>query len=245
MFFVCATLACFEWLQRLAAEDSERLRRAVLLHDDRAPALCSGCMDSDKRPRAWLVLLSTLLVPIVPFIVIGELPGERWLQAAPAHGLSFGAAGAGLLVLDILLPIPSSIVGALLGARLGFALGFAWTWGGLCIGHAIGFGIGRLAPTRLANQYPRVPSLALVFVSRPVPVLAEAVAIAAGVERLPALSFLASASLGNALYAAAITGSGATLLPAGLSGAKLIIPFLIPVLGYAIWTVRARHTRSS
>jgi len=197
----------------------------------------------ERRPaarRALVVLLAAVLVRLVPFVLIGELPGERWLSHAGGDALGFGAAGAGLLALDVLLPIPSSIVGALLGGRLGFAAGFAWTLAGLCAGHALGYALGRLVPQRFASELPAAPSLALVFLSRPVPVLAEAVAIAAGVERMPLRWFLASAALGNSVYAGAMAANGAALLPQGLAGPGLILPMSVPVAAYVLWRWKMR-----
>lgn len=185
--------------------------------------------------RALYVLLLAAALPLVPFLLIGELPGERWLAAAGEQGVWFGASGAALLALDVLLPIPSSILGAMLGGRLGFAVGFVWAFTGLCVGQLLGYGLGRLLPNRWASELPAAPSVALVFLSRPVPVLAEAVAVASGVERVPLPRFLAAGAAGNALYAAAMAGNGAALLPEGLAGPGLIGPMLLPVVAYWVW----------
>jgi 3-dehydroquinate synthase len=185
--------------------------------------------------RAFGVLSAAMLVPIVPFIIVGELPGERWLEASGAGSVGFGMLGAALLALDVLLPIPSSIVGAMLGGRLGFAAGFSWAFLGLCSGQLAGYALGRLLPARWASELAEAPSLALTFLSRPVPVLAEAVSIAAGVERVRFTHFMAAGALGNAFYAAAMAGDGAALLPQGVLGPGLILPMLLPVLAYLLW----------
>ena len=185
--------------------------------------------------RAALVLLAAALIPIIPFAIIGELPGERWLALSEGDALRFGAFGAGLLALDVFLPIPSSIIGALLGGRLGFLAGFGWSFAGLCAGQALGYALGRLVPARFASELPSAPTFALTFVSRPVPVLAEAVSIAAGVERVSFLRFALAGALGNACYAGALAADGAALLPDGLVGPGLIVPMLVPVLGYWLW----------
>jgi uncharacterized membrane protein YdjX (TVP38/TMEM64 family) len=202
--------------------------------------------------RVLWVLLVAALVPLVPFAVVGELPGERWLQAT-GSALGFGAAGAGLLALDVLLPIPSSVVGALLGGRLGFTLGFACAFAGLCVGNAIGYGLGRIVPSRFAvgraapdapaerAALPAAPTLAVVFLSRPVPVFAEAVAITAGAARMRASLFFTGSMLGNAAYAAAMAGNGAALLPDGLTGPGLILPMALPVLAYLAWRALRRR----
>ena len=76
--------------------------------------------------RISFVILLAILIPIIPFVIIGELPGERWLSSTDDNALLFGITGMGLLTADVLLPIPSSIVGTMLGARLGFIPGWAW-----------------------------------------------------------------------------------------------------------------------
>lgn len=198
--------------------------------------------------RVLLVLGCAVLVPIVPFALIGELPGQRWLQAQGEHALSIGAVGAGLLALDVLLPIPSSILGALLGGRLGFALGFLWSLLGLCTGSALGYALGRLWPARFADDLSEVasdaPAAAAVLLSRPVPVLAEAISIAAGVTRMPLARFALASFTGNALYAAAMAANGAALLPEGLAGPGLVLPMIVPVAGWLIWRARQRHRRA-
>lgn len=185
--------------------------------------------------RALGVLLAAAVIPIVPFAIIGELPGERWLELSAADGVRFGAFGAALLALDVLLPIPSSIIGALLGGRLGFSQGFLWAWIGLCTGQCVGYALGRLLPARWASELPATPTFAVIFLSRPVPVLAEAVAIAAGVERIAFARFTLAGVLGNACYAAAMAGDGAALLPQGLVGPGLILPMLLPVIAHLLW----------
>lgn len=190
--------------------------------------------------RAVHVLLLAALIPIVPFAVIGELPGERWLSASGDHALRFGATGAALLAADVLLPIPSSVVGALLGGRLGFGAGFAWGFAGLCVGNLLGYALGRLTPGRFVSDLPEAPALSLVFLSRPVPVLAEAVAITAGAERAPLWHFLGVAALGNACYAGALAGNGAALMPAGLAGPGLVLPMALPVVAFLAWRALRR-----
>ncbi len=191
-----------------------------------------------------LVLGCAVLVPLVPFAVLGELPGERWLSAQGDDAFAFGATGAGLLALDVLLPIPSSVLGALLGGRLGLWPGFAWALLGLLTGQSLGYALGRLLPARFASELPAAAAdgmtAAIVLVSRPVPVLAEAVAIAAGVERMPLARFMLAGALGNAAYAFAMAGSGAALLPEGLAGPGLAPPLLVPVVAWWLW----RRTRT-
>ena len=48
------------------------------------------------RRVLWMLSLSAL-IPLIPFLVIGELPGERWLVATRDNAAWFGATGAALL----------------------------------------------------------------------------------------------------------------------------------------------------
>jgi uncharacterized membrane protein YdjX (TVP38/TMEM64 family) len=191
--------------------------------------------------RLGLLIIVALLIPIVPFAIIGELPGEQWLSSEDDNAMVFAMTGSGILLLDIVLPLPSSVVGTLLGARLGFWPGFFATWLGLTAGHCIGYMMGRCALFQVDIEVSEVPTLLVVFLSRPVPVLAEAMAIAAGASAVPFRHFLVTCMAGNAIYAGVLAANGATLLPGAIMGPGLIIPMLIPVLAWLIWRRSTRQ----
>ena len=199
-----------------------------------------------RTVRAAWIIAAALCVPLVPFIVIGELPGERWLSAADDNALHFALAGAGLLAGDVLLPIPSSIVGTMLGARLGFGTGFAAAFGGMMAGQSAAYFVSRALLRKRSGALPAAPTLAVVFLSRPVPVLAEAVAIAAGAARVSWPQFLLACGSGNLVYAAALALNGSELVPGAPIGAGLLLPMLLPVAGWLIWRAirRSTHPRS-
>ena len=185
--------------------------------------------------RLSLVILTAILIPIIPFLIIGELPGERWLSANDDNAFLFGLTGSALLAADVLLPIPSSIVGTMLGARLGLLPGLFWCWAGLVIGNSVGYLTGRLLLSRFAPDIPQTPTLLLLFASRPVPVLAEAVTFTAGAEKVSFYKFLMVTITGNGLYSLALAGNGAALLPEALTGPGLILPMLLPVAAWVLW----------
>ena len=185
--------------------------------------------------KPLLLFSIVLLIPIVPFLVIGELPGDQWLSATDSSALMFALTGGGLLAMDVILPVPSSIVIALLGGRLGFFEGWLSAWFGLTIGNLIGYGIGRLWPKKLAPDIPESPSLFLLILSRPVPILAEATAIAAGATRIHILRVLTACAAGNAVYAGVLAADGAALLATDWMGLGIILPLLMPVAGWILW----------
>ena len=92
-----------------------------------------------KRYRQSIIIIIALAVPIIPFAIIGEMPGEKWLSASDDGAWLFALTGSSLLVLDIALPLPSSIIGTLLGARLGLVPGFFTILLGLTAGHSLGY----------------------------------------------------------------------------------------------------------
>jgi uncharacterized membrane protein YdjX (TVP38/TMEM64 family) len=191
-----------------------------------------------KIYRQSVGIIAALLVPILPFVIVGELPGERWLSWADEDALLFGLTGSGLLMLDILLPVPSSIIGTVLGARLGFWPGVTLTWAGLITGNMVGYWLARLASIRLRSWFPDIPdttSLVMVFLSRPVPVGAEAMVLTAGATRVPVTQFFLACAAGNAIYAIVLAGNGATLIPDALAGPGLVVPMLLPVLAWLVW----------
>ncbi|MEL7450294.1 MAG: hypothetical protein AAFN78_13860 [Pseudomonadota bacterium] len=171
----------------------------------------------------------------MPFAITGELPGEYWLQAYGTSSLVFGAVGSVLLMSDILLPVPSSIIGTLLGARLGAAAGFAWTFAGLMAGNLVGYAAGRLVLPSIEENVQKAPGALLLFLSRPVPVLAESLCLAAGAGRLRFTTVLAACAAGNAMYAAMLVGAGAALLPQGFTMGWLAVAMLLPAAAWLAW----------
>lgn len=188
------------------------------------------------HPKRFAVLIViTLLIPVLPFLVVGELPGERWLSAQDDDAVLFGATGAGLLAADVLLPVPATVVGTLLGARLGFFPGWAWAWAGLVVGNAVGYALGRLALSRFADDLPQTPTLLVFIMSRPAPILAEAVTFAAGAGHMRLAPFLMASIVANGVFTGVLAGNGAALLPDGLAGPGMILPLLLPVAAWLIW----------
>ena len=185
--------------------------------------------------RRVIVIIIALLIPIVPFLIIGEIPGEKWLSRADDNAFIFGLTGASLLTSDILLPIPSSIIGTFLGARLGILSGWAWIWSGLMVGNLIGFAAGKYLLKSIKIDVSKTPTQVILFLSRPVPVFAEAAAITAGAANTSIKQFLIACAAGNAIYAGVLSANGALLIPQSLAGPGLILPMALPVITWLVW----------
>ncbi len=202
-------------------------------------------MTSEKNslPLFWTIGVC-LLIPIIPFILIGELPGEKWLSNTDENAFLFGLTGAALLAIDVLLPIPSTIVGTMLGARLDFVVGFFWCWCGLIIGNLGGFYMGRLFLKKSSKTIAESPTLLFLAISRPIPILAEAVTFTAGAGQIRLYDFMFISSFANAVFAAALTANGSALVTENPFGIGLLLPTLLPVVGWLVWKIKLKNTQS-
>jgi 3-dehydroquinate synthase len=189
--------------------------------------------------KFWLsFFLFVLAVPLIPFGIFGELPGQSWVE----HPSSIYVFFVGIVVLgsDVFLPIPSSLIAVFLGARLGIGLGSLAIMLGLMLGSLIGYYTGLYFGFPLVNKYVSVKERELIgklgnkysylalAMLRAVPVLAEASVLAAGAARLkfrPVLLTLVLANLCLALlYAAFGTLSQHSSSPAFLFWSGVILP---------------------
>jgi membrane protein DedA with SNARE-associated domain len=165
----------------------------------------------------WVLVVAFVLVPFFLF--------EDWFNAVAlqvAGGTTSrrtaAALAGGLLTFDVFLPVPSSLVSAAAGVVLGFWPATALIWASMTLACLLGYGFGRSAATaarrfvgqagitratRLAAEYGNYA----IAICRPIPVLAEASIILAGLVRAPIGRFLPVvlwSNLGIALVYAAI-----------------------------------------
>ncbi len=169
-----------------------------------------------------------------------------WLDGAlPASTVA--ALVIALLALDILLPVPSSLVIAFSGRMLGFWGGAAASWGGMTLGAVVAFGLARALGRPLALRFSRaeelervdglaarVGVLALVL-TRPVPILAEAAVLLAGTTALAWRRFLIAVGLSNLGISAAYAALGDALsFPAAML-ASIALPLLAGGVARALW----------
>jgi uncharacterized membrane protein YdjX (TVP38/TMEM64 family) len=168
----------------------------------------------------WAVLVALLLAAILVPFAMWEEPITRMAREvldAQRNGATVAFGIAVLLFLDVLLPVPSSLVSTAAGARFGIAGGIAISWFGLTAGCVLAAALGRKLGRPFAAWLVGEPALlragetarqwgaGAIVVCRAVPVLAEASVLLAGVSAMPWRGFLARTSLANlgiaAIYA--------------------------------------------
>lgn len=181
------------------------------------------------RGGRWLLLLALLFgVILLPFFLY-EASITQWVErmihptALPLGWIVLVLGG--LLALDILLPVPSSLVSTSAGFLLGFWGGLVTSFIGMTLGCLLGYGLGRHAGRPLAGRLIGAEQLgqleqlrqrrgdAVLVVARPIPMLAEASVLLAGISRMELQRFLtltALANLGISLVYAALGALSAT-----------------------------------
>ena len=219
--------------------------------------MTNGGTNANDRPRPkarnWGWVLSaaiTLAAILLPFVLFADSM-DRWTlqqlraQAGPLPTASWVVA---LLMADIVLPVPASLVSTLAGALLGVTAGFAASLVGMTLTCQIGYALGRWygaslvhrlisaeEMTRVSTQVNRRGLWAFAML-RPIPVLAEASAFWAGVMRVNPLRFSAVTLMANAGVSVLYAAVGAAAIPAGsvtlILAAAIALPACALFIGF-------------
>jgi uncharacterized membrane protein YdjX (TVP38/TMEM64 family) len=172
------------------------------------------------------------------------------LPSGARPGLGSAVVSIGLLSLDVLLPIPASVIMVLNGALFGLVWGTLISFVG-CLGAGwIGFAIGRMGNTWLERMVTPAEAqrvnhllarwgLLAVILTRPVPLLAETTAVMAGASRLSWWGMTWALALGALPTALLYAMTGAAVW--SLDGTYLSI-MLVVAVSALFWLFR--HGRS-
>jgi uncharacterized membrane protein YdjX (TVP38/TMEM64 family) len=158
-----------------------------------------------------VIVALALLVPIMPFLGFGEALEARiaeWFDPPPAPSV-VALTTFCVLVSDILLPVPSSLVSTLAGSQLGVLPATAVSWLGMTAGAILGFFLARVFGRGIAARLASNDDLArmdrvadhfgswVVILTRPLPVLAEAAVLLLGTTEMAWSRFLPAMMLSN------------------------------------------------
>ena len=154
--------------------------------------------------RPLLIVTLVLALPLVPLAVLGTSFEDRlsdWIER-DRRPPAIAAAVVGLLAADIVLPVPSSFVSTYGGVRLGVLVGTLASWTGMTLGAVAAYALARRFGRPVAQRFADAQELdrlervacrlgwGILVVARPLPVVAEASVLLAGVARLPWHRFL-------------------------------------------------------
>ncbi len=174
-----------------------------------------------KNVLTWtaVIIIITALI-IIPFLLLGESV-EAWVKALIEHSrgnpIPASLILGSLLAGDIILPTPSSILSTGCGTLLGFIPGMIVSATGMQICSLFGYILGMRAARPMLKRWidekntESLESLTsryglwTILITRPIPVLAEAATIFAGMGRIPFLPYMMISAVANigisALYA--------------------------------------------
>ena len=200
----------------------------------------------------WAVLIGLVLVPFFLFETQFNAFAERMTRSDTATWLA-STSIFGLLALDVVLPVPSSIVSTAAGVLLGFWRGAVVVWAGMMVGCVLGYAIGARA-SGMARRFVGETGLAraerllqrygdwTIVMCRPVPVLAEASVIFAGLVGAPYVRFLVLTALSNLGVAVGYAAFGAFSMSVNSFVVAFFGALLIPgiVMGIAKLTFSGR-----
>lgn len=197
----------------------------------------------------WTAVIGLMLFFLLSFFIVEQLeipiltdPHSLMQNAGPGTAL----LGIALLVADVLIPVPSALIMLLNGALFGIIPGallslvgaMGATWFGFYLGRAGTPWLNRLVPTEQvaqANVLLQKWGLVAVIITRPVPLLAETLAVVAGTSPMT-WTELTLASLAGSLPMAlvyAITGATAVTFNGALLSFILVI-----LIATAVWLGR-------
>lgn len=206
-----------------------------------------------SRLKWALLVLAILLIILVPFLIFGESI-ETWLNyflnSSPPK-LLVGIVITGLLSIDILAPVPSSIVSTAGGYFLGFVLGTLISFSGMTISCLIGYYLGSKLGNPISERLVGFHELSkleklqnkygnwIIIISRAVPVLSDASILVAGIGRMPLNRFILLillSNLGISLVYSAIGAYSAHINSFLTAFAGAII---LPVIAMAILKIKS------
>ncbi|TWC06593.1 MULTISPECIES: 3-dehydroquinate synthase [unclassified Pseudomonas] len=213
----------------------------------------------------WLSLICFSGLVIASFVLFEQQIQDSlthlnlYLPTTPSQKLNLALLLIALLTLDVVLPVPSSMVALLAVAMLGSVGGYLVIFLGLCLGAGLGYALGagyfRLLSGRLGlhQRQPgqlgyRLGTLSLICL-RGVPVLAETSVVAAGMQRYPLRAFVPVTVLANAGLALAYSAIGTFLVEQNALLVTLLASMVLPglfIVGYSLFkNLRKRDTEQS
>ncbi len=205
-------------------------------------------MRTAKEDRYWILAGAIAAFVVATYLAFEAFGLGQAYQVDPAtlgKG-SWAALAMLLLIADVLLPVPSSLVmvanGAVFGVAAGAVLSIAGRVGAFAVGYLVGsLGLRRFGPADGSSAERLLSDRAWIGIAftRPMPVLSETVAILAGAAALPFGRSLFAAFMGSIPESLILAAAG-TAIPGGDSTWLVFISLAVIVSIYWIGVRIAR-----
>ena len=199
----------------------------------------------------WIVLLIVVFTSLVIPMVLLETPFSQYGEAALlwSEDRPFFISIVVILALtaDIFLPVPNGLTNTLAGVALGWPLASIVVWIGLNFGAIFGYLVGRFAARPfaqkmvgkddLSNSEELVEDFSVLglILSRPVPVFAELLTLAAGMMKMPFSKFCYVVGFANIGVALVFAGLGAAALASDYAALAFLGAAVLPALFYFLY----------
>jgi uncharacterized membrane protein YdjX (TVP38/TMEM64 family) len=214
--------------------------------------------------RLVLLVFLVLAALAVPAVLIGDrfenqLDGAKALEFVRAQGPWSAAVGLGLIVADLVVPLPSpsimAAMGLIYGPMLGGALASLGSFFAALVGYTLCRAIGPRAASWIAGpaQIERLSEfferngMGAIAVSRFLPAVPEVLACLAGLTRMPFARFCAGNLIGSVLvgFLNAYFGARGETDPASTVAVVVVAPYLaLPVFLFVLARGRKARTES-
>ena len=212
--------------------------------------------------RVVLLVLIVLAVLAVPAVLFGDrfedqLDGAKALEFVRAQGPWSAAVGIGLIVADLVIPLPSPAIMAAMGLIYGPVLGGAIASFGSFLAALLGYTLCRAIGPRAASWIAGPEQMAglseffdrqgmwAIAVSRFIPAVPEILACLAGLTRMPFGRFSAGNLIGSLLvgFINAYFGARGETDPASTVAVVLVAPYVaLPI--FLLVLARGRRART-
>jgi uncharacterized membrane protein YdjX (TVP38/TMEM64 family) len=204
-----------------------------------------------------IFILAVVFVLIVPYLLWHEqmdafFASEEFQQRLIAARPYAWLVGIGLIVGDLLLPVPAAPIMASMGAIYGTILGGSISALGLMLAGLCAYGASRLLGLKAARLLASEDELddlraffdtwgaAGIIASRALPVVPEVMTVLAGLSRMHFGGFVLALSLGSIPVGITIAWLGRM---AGIRSSVLFLLTLIPACGWCIYMIVSRRRR--
>jgi 3-dehydroquinate synthase len=208
-----------------------------------------------SKTLPWLFsLLVTVSVLVTTFLLFEALLLE-WLSASQWESMLLTTVAAvGALSLDILLPIPSSVIAVKVSTVMGGVPSFWIIWFGLSLSTLLGYWLGKYGnehllkrfisahETKRAKRYAEQYGIFAIMVLRGVPILAETSVIAAGAMGMPLHLFILGTFTANACVALVYAVLGATAVHYNAAFFAVLASAAIPLAGIVLIRLNQKVT---
>ncbi|MCC7185735.1 MAG: VTT domain-containing protein [Acidobacteria bacterium] len=211
-----------------------------------------------RIPRSLLLVIAIATCVIATKLVLENGLGLDlgiWLESVARPGATSASLILTLLAVDIVLPVPSSLVMIASGALFGVIPGAAISLTGSLLGEWLGFELARRfglpaarwiagdADLARLQAVMHTHGIAAVVASRALPVLMETLSVVAGLSGMSRRAFLWSSLVGTAPIVIVYAWAGAWSRDAGTVVPAIIMLLAVAGAGWIAWRA-ARHARA-